>query len=509
MTEPMATDPRQHGGDPSPVGETALNDDEGSSDALGGFRRDVDVLLQALPYIQQFRGATVVVKFGGNAMVDAALANEFARDIVLMHQVGLRPVVVHGGGPQIGAWLDRLGLTSSFVGGRRVTTAETLEVASMVLVGKVNHELVASINAHHPVAVGLSGSAAQLLELTPAAEELGFVGQVTNVKPELIKRLLDEQLVPVISTIGTAGGQSYNVNADDVAAAVAEALRAERDKLTAELAQVQASHQQMRQAYQQRDLPLYFRLNREIHAAINACARNPVLSENLAGLSRMARDALPGCVQIGLRHRVRVAVVVRQGGVFIRTGPAVVRHPLQQQPEGRLVVRREPQPGGNLLRSDHVALQDFGDGIALERHDALVRGRDRGPRAALPRRNLSPLAAGGLVRHERDREPAGLVPVAHVCQRCGREFSGKRLRELTVHHKDGDHFNNPPDGSNWALLCLYCHDDEHGTYEQRGLYAQGATTTTTTSTLGYNAFEGLRNLLPPEPKDDCSDNSAV
>jgi len=222
MTEPMATDPRQHGGDPSPVGETALNDDEGSSDALGGFRRDVDVLLQALPYIQQFRGATVVVKFGGNAMVDAALANEFARDIVLMHQVGLRPVVVHGGGPQIGAWLDRLGLTSSFVGGRRVTTAETLEVASMVLVGKVNHELVASINAHHPVAVGLSGSAAQLLELTPAAEELGFVGQVTNVKPELIKRLLDEQLVPVISTIGTAGGQSYNVNADDVAALFAK-----------------------------------------------------------------------------------------------------------------------------------------------------------------------------------------------------------------------------------------------------------------------------------------------
>lgn len=97
----------------------------------------------------------------------------------------------------------------------------------------------------------------------------------------------------------------------------------------------------------------------------------------------------------------------------------------------------------------------------------------------------------------------------HVCQRCGREFSGKRLRELTVHHKDGDHFNNPPDGSNWALLCLYCHDDEHGTYEQRGLYAQGTTTTTTTSTLGYNAFEGLRNLLPPEPKGDCNDNSAV
>ncbi|MEZ5381103.1 MAG: acetylglutamate kinase [Microthrixaceae bacterium] len=203
-------------------------DDDATHDALGGFRRDVDVLLQALPYIQQFRGATVVVKFGGNAMVDDTLASEFARDIVLMHQVGLRPVVVHGGGPQIGAWLDRLGLSSSFVDGRRVTDADTLEVASMVLVGKVNHGLVAAINAHHPVAVGLSGSAAQLLEITPAAAELGFVGQVTSVRPELIRRLLDEDLVPVISTIGTAAGQSYNVNADDVAAAVAESLGAEK-----------------------------------------------------------------------------------------------------------------------------------------------------------------------------------------------------------------------------------------------------------------------------------------
>ncbi len=206
---------------PDAVAETVI-------DALGGFRRDVDVLLQALPYIQRFRGATVVVKFGGHAMVDDALSAEFARDIVLMHQVGLKPVIVHGGGPQIGAWLDRLGLTSTFVGGRRVTDADTLEVASMVLVGKVNHGLVAAINAHHPVAVGLSGSAAQLLEVTPAAAELGFVGQVASVRPELIRRLLDEELVPVISTIGTFGGQSYNINADDVAAAVAEALGAEK-----------------------------------------------------------------------------------------------------------------------------------------------------------------------------------------------------------------------------------------------------------------------------------------
>ena len=207
--------------EPDTVSETVI-------DALGGFRRDVDVLLQALPYIPRFRGATVVVKFGGHAMVDDALSAEFARDIVLMHQVGLKPVIVHGGGPQIGAWLDRLGLTSTFVGGRRVTDADTLEVASMVLVGKVNHGLVAAINAHHPVAVGLSGSAAQLLEVTPAAAELGFVGQVTSVRPELIRRLLDEELVPVISTIGTFGGQSYNINADDVAAAVAEALGAEK-----------------------------------------------------------------------------------------------------------------------------------------------------------------------------------------------------------------------------------------------------------------------------------------
>ena len=225
--DPSNSDPITAGASPThPLAPDAVA--ETVIDALGGFRRDVDVLLQALPYIQRFRGATVVVKFGGHAMVDDALSAEFARDIVLMHQVGLKPVIVHGGGPQIGAWLDRLGLTSTFVGGRRVTDADTLEVASMVLVGKVNHGLVAAINAHHPVAVGLSGSAAQLLEVTPAAAELGFVGQVASVRPELIRRLLEEELVPVISTIGTFGGQSYNINADDVAAAVAEALGAEK-----------------------------------------------------------------------------------------------------------------------------------------------------------------------------------------------------------------------------------------------------------------------------------------
>lgn len=189
----------------------------------------VDVLLQALPYIERFRGAVVVVKFGGNAMVDPGLFSDFASDIVLMHRVGMRPVVIHGGGPQIGDWLARLGKTSEFVGGRRVTDAETLEVAQMVLMGKVNADIVTALNGFGPLAVGLAGTDAQLLEAAPHDPELGFVGAVTRVNPELITRTLAMDLIPVIATIGVdADGQTYNINADDAASAVAEELGAEK-----------------------------------------------------------------------------------------------------------------------------------------------------------------------------------------------------------------------------------------------------------------------------------------
>lgn len=189
----------------------------------------VQVLLQALPYIEAFRGSVVVVKFGGNAMVDPALFASFASDIVWMHRVGIRPIVVHGGGPQIGHWMARLGRESTFVDGRRVTDAETLEIAQMVLIGKVNSDIVTALNANGPVAVGLSGTDASMLAAEPHDPELGFVGTVTEVHPALIERTLAMDLVPVLATIGVdSGGQRYNINADDAATAVARSLGAQK-----------------------------------------------------------------------------------------------------------------------------------------------------------------------------------------------------------------------------------------------------------------------------------------
>lgn len=184
-------------------------------------------LVEALPYIHEFRGAVVVVKLGGNAMVDPDLASRFAEDIQLMRAVGLRPVVVHGGGPQIGQLLARLGKETEFRDGLRVTDAETLDVARMVLVGKVSRDIVSSLNRHAPVAVGLSGEDAGLITAAARSPELGFVGDVVGVDPSIIQRLLAEDLIPVVSTIGAdIDGQAYNINADTAAGAIAAALPA-------------------------------------------------------------------------------------------------------------------------------------------------------------------------------------------------------------------------------------------------------------------------------------------
>ena len=189
----------------------------------------VGVLLQALPYIQRFSGTIAVVKFGGNAMSSPQLLEQFAEDIVLMHSVGIKPVIVHGGGPQIGEWLQRLGRTSTFVDGHRVTDADTLEVVQMVLIGKVNSELVSALNVHGPVAVGLSGQDAGLIEAEARHPDLGFVGDVTSVNPSIIVRLVAMDLIPVVSTIGSdSDGQAYNINAYAVASAIAEALNAQK-----------------------------------------------------------------------------------------------------------------------------------------------------------------------------------------------------------------------------------------------------------------------------------------
>lgn len=185
------------------------------------------VLIEALPYIQRFRDAIVVVKFGGNAMESDEIVAGLAADLVLMRAVGLRPVLVHGGGPQIGEISARLGLTTTFRDGLRVTDAETLDVARMVLVGKVNRELVAALNLHGAVAVGVAGEDAGLISAEPRDPALGFVGDVAAVNPSLLNGLLAEDLIPVVSTIGAgADGQAYNINADAVAAEIAVAVGA-------------------------------------------------------------------------------------------------------------------------------------------------------------------------------------------------------------------------------------------------------------------------------------------
>ena len=187
------------------------------------------VLAEALPYIREFSGRTVVVKYGGHAMDDPVLADLFAQDIVLMHLVGMNPVVVHGGGPQISDLMRRLGKEPQFVDGLRVTDAETVDIVRMALVGKVNRDIVASVNRHGSYAVGLSGEDAGLILVSMRDERLGFVGDVSSIDPAILVRLLNEELIPVVATVGVdEAGQAYNINADTVAGAIAEALRAEK-----------------------------------------------------------------------------------------------------------------------------------------------------------------------------------------------------------------------------------------------------------------------------------------
>ena len=187
------------------------------------------ILADALPYIRRFANKVVVVKYGGNAMSGSEELALFAQDVVLMRSVGMRPVVIHGGGPQIGELMQRLGKVPEFRDGLRVTDAETLDIARMVLVGKVNREIVAAINTLAPLAVGLSGEDAALIVASQRNPNLGFVGDVESVDASILDRLLNEELIPVIATIGIdTDGQSYNINADTAAGAIAEALGAEK-----------------------------------------------------------------------------------------------------------------------------------------------------------------------------------------------------------------------------------------------------------------------------------------
>jgi acetylglutamate kinase len=192
--------------------------------------RDVGTLLEALPYIREFHGKTIVIKYGGAAMEDAALREEFARDVVLLKYVGLNPIVVHGGGPEISAYMERLGLPVEFVGGLRVSDESTVEVAKMVLMGKINKEIVLRLNRHGQPAVGLCGDDGSLFRVArraaPGGEDIGFVGRIERVNIGVIEHVASDY-IPVIASVGAdREGRSYNVNADEAAGAVAAALGA-------------------------------------------------------------------------------------------------------------------------------------------------------------------------------------------------------------------------------------------------------------------------------------------
>ena len=200
------------------------------------------VLIEALPYIQRFNGATIVVKYGGNAMVDEGLKQDFALDIILMKYVGMKPVVIHGGGPQIGGFLKKLSIKSEFVDGMRVTDKQTMDVVEMVLVGKVNKEIVNLINSNGGRAVGLSGKDGQLImtkkmkylrdmgeNRPPEIIDMGMVGEITSVDNLLLRSLMESEFIPVIAPVGTdKKGETYNINADLVAGHIASSLKAKK-----------------------------------------------------------------------------------------------------------------------------------------------------------------------------------------------------------------------------------------------------------------------------------------
>ena len=220
--------------------------------SLSNAKNIAKVLTESLPYIQKFTGRTVVVKYGGNAMVDEKLKQSFARDIVLMKLVGINPIVVHGGGPQIGSLLDRLNIESSFVDGLRVTDSQTMDVVEMVLGGLVNKEIVSLLNKNQGKAVGISGKDGNLIrakKLTikrkssnPADEtiDIGQVGSVVSINTEILDVMKDSDFIPVIAPIGTdSDGASYNINADSVAGEIASVLGAEKLILLTNIAGVQ------------------------------------------------------------------------------------------------------------------------------------------------------------------------------------------------------------------------------------------------------------------------------
>ena len=253
-------------------------------------------LNQALPYLQRYDDAIVVIKFGGNAMGDAEAMDSFARDIVLMRQVGLNPVVVHGGGPMINAMLDKLDIKTEFVGGKRVTDEATVEVVEMVLSGRVNKRIVQAINSQGGRSVGLSGKDANMMVCDPADPKLGFVGEPVEVDPSLLQQLFEAEIIPVIAPIGAGrAGETFNVNGDTAAGAIAAALNADRFLLLTDVTGVKDASGEV-----------VTELNR---AKVNELTEAGVIAGVNAGANAGVNAGRPppqqrGQVQVGVRVRV-------------------------------------------------------------------------------------------------------------------------------------------------------------------------------------------------------------
>jgi acetylglutamate kinase len=248
---------------------------------------DVGTLLEALPYIREFHGKTVVIKYGGAAMTDPALREDFARDVVLLKYVGLNPIVVHGGGPDITAYMKRLDMPVEFVGGLRVSDADTVEVAKMVLVGKVNKDIVSRINRHGQPAVGLSGDDGQLFRVStmegPGGEDIGFVGRIERVEVGVINHIA-EDYIPVIASVGAdRDGRSHNVNADEAAGAIARALGAYKVMFLT-------------------DVPGWLRDPSDLDSVISECGADEV-------------EAAIGAMDGGMRPKLQACVDAIHGGV--------------------------------------------------------------------------------------------------------------------------------------------------------------------------------------------------
>ena len=226
---------------------------------MKGLTEKAEVLIEALPYIRRFYNKTIVIKYGGHAMVDDRLKVDFALDVILMKYVGLNPVIVHGGGPQIGRVLEKMGKSSEFIDGMRVTDLETMDVVEMVLVGKVNKEIVGLINHHGGQAVGLSGKDGQLIKArkldikrwkqgtdAPEIIDIGMVGEVESINPNIIEVLDKDKFIPVIAPIGIGNaGETYNINADLVAGKIASALRAEKLILLTDVEGLRDEHEKL------------------------------------------------------------------------------------------------------------------------------------------------------------------------------------------------------------------------------------------------------------------------